>query len=147
MTPTRPYLIRAFYQWIVDNHCTPHIVVNARYDKVVVPEEHVNDGQIVLNVSPTAVNQLLLGDFAIEFRARFSGIVRKVYAPVNSILAIYAKENGRGMVFAEEENEQTLPPPSSPSEIQKDEEDSTEGGDGKGKGKKSGGKPFLKIVK
>lgn len=103
MTSTRPYLIRAFYDWIVDNNCTPHIVVNASGDHVEVPREYVDNGQIVLNVSISAVQGLLLGDEAIEFQARFGGRIFKVYAPVSSILAIYAKENGRGMVFAEEE--------------------------------------------
>lgn len=103
MTSTRPYLIRAFYDWIVDNNCTPHIVVNASYENVTVPLEFVENGQIVLNVSISAVQGLVLGDSAIEFRARFGGKICTVYAPIGSILAIYARENGRGMVFAEEE--------------------------------------------
>lgn len=111
MTSTRPYLIRAFYDWIVDNGCTPHVVVNAGVTGVEVPEEYVDAGQIVLNIAVTAVQGLRLGDHEIEFQARFGGKVRRVYAPINSILAIYAKENGRGMVFAEEEAESPLPPP------------------------------------
>lgn len=144
MTSTRPYLIRAFYEWIVDNSCTPHLVVNATMPDVVVPQEYIENGQIVLNISVTAVSGLLLGDYAIEFQARFGGKVRKVFAPVKSILAIYAKENGRGMVFAEEDGEQPLPPPPS-TPIEKGE---TKGKGSKGKeGKKSGGKPFLTVVK
>lgn len=103
MTSTRPYLIRAFYDWIVDNNCTPHVVVNASFAGVDVPREYVDNGQIVLNVSVSAVQALTLGDEAIEFQARFGGKICKIYAPIGSILAIYAKENGRGMVFAEEE--------------------------------------------
>lgn len=103
MTSTRPYLIRAFYDWIVDNGCTPHIVVNASVPNVKVPEEYVEGEQIVLNIAVNAVQGLRLGDHEIEFQARFGGKVRRVYAPINAILAIYAKENGRGMVFAEEE--------------------------------------------
>lgn len=116
MTSTRPYLIRAFYDWIVDNNCTPHLVVNAAVDHVQVPREYVDNGQIVLNVSISAVQGLILGDQAIEFQARFGGKIFKVYAPITSILAIYAKENGRGMVFAEEpietdDEEKSAPPP------------------------------------
>jgi stringent starvation protein B len=109
MTSTRPYLIRAFYDWIVDNSCTPHIVVNAVVENVEVPDEYVDGGQIVLNIAVNAVQGLRLGDHEIEFQARFGGRVRRVYAPINAILAIYAKENGRGMVFAEEEEGMSAP--------------------------------------
>ena len=144
MTSTRPYLIRAFYDWIVDNNCTPHIVVNAGTKGVEVPLEYVDGGQIVLNIAMSAVQGLRLGDVAVEFQARFGGHIRTIYAPINAILAIYAKENGRGMVFAEED--ETLPPTSTSEDL----EDSTKGDgkdDNKGKGKKSGGKPHLTIVK
>jgi len=145
MTSTRPYLIRAFYEWIVDNDCTPHIVVNASVANVEVPQEYVEGGQIVLNIAVTAVQSLQLGDEAIVFQARFGGKVRDVYAPVGSILAIYAKENGRGMVFAEEEGEGEPPlPPSPPSEINGD--GNTTNTSNKG-GKRSGGRPHLTIVK
>lgn len=143
MTSTRPYLIRAFYDWIIDNNCTPHIVVNVKSLGVEVPQEYAEGGQIVLNIAVTAVQALHLGDQAIEFQARFGGQVRKVYAPITSILAIYAKENGRGMVFAEEEGEDFPPPPASPPEVtaskklNKDEKNS----------KRSGGKPHLTLVK
>lgn len=140
MTSTRPYFIRAFYDWIVANHCTPHIVVNASFEGVEVPREYVDGGQIVLNVSMSAVQGLALGDEAIEFQARFGGRIFKIYAPVASILAIYAKENGRGMVFAEEQSDDTPPDKSSvPLSTPKT------GKEGKGKGK--GGKPHLTIVK
>jgi len=145
MTSTRPYLIRAFYDWIVDNDCTPHIVVNAELPKVDVPKEYVEGGQIVLNVSVAAVQGLRLGDQAVEFQARFSGQVRRVYAPVTSILAIYAKENGRGMVFAEEDLEPT-PPPKIPNEEDKTGEGGT-GGDGGKSGKRPGDRSHLKVVK
>jgi len=108
MTSTRPYLIRAFYDWIIDNDCTPYIVVNATQMGVDVPEGFVHEGQIVINIAVSAVNNLVLGDQAIEFQARFGGNVHQVSAPINSVLAIYAKENGRGMVFAEDEED---PPP------------------------------------
>lgn len=111
MTSTKPYLLRAFYDWIVDNQCTPHIVVNATAAHVEVPEEYIENGQIVLNVAMSAVHGLQLGDNAVEFQARFGGRVRQVYVPMLAIIAIYAKENGRGMVFSEEEEGKGDPPP------------------------------------
>lgn len=111
MTSTRPYLIRAFYDWIIDNHCTPHLVVNASFEGVDVPQEYVQNGQIVLNVAFSAAHGLKLGETAIEFQARFGGRVRQVYAPHGAVLAIYARENGRGMVFAEDDE----PPAGSPT--------------------------------
>ncbi len=146
MTSTRPYLLRAFYDWIVDNHCTPHIVVNAGTKGVEVPLEYVDGGQIVLNIAMSAVQGLRLGDLAVEFQARFGGHVRKIYAPVNAVLAIYAKENGRGMVFAEEE--EPLPPAPMPPDPDQDLEGGKGGSGGAaGKGKRSGGKPHLTVVK
>ncbi len=126
MTSTRPYLIRAFYDWIVDNQCTPHVVVNASEKNVEVPEEYVDGGQIVLNIAVAAVHGLHLGDDAVEFQARFGGRVRRIHAPISSILAIYAKENGRGMVFSEDESD---PPPES---IETDTENKTKSRKGKG---------------
>lgn len=99
MTSPRPYLIRAFYDWIADNHYTPYIVVDATYPNTVVPANYVEGGQIVLNISMSAVQGLALGDKAVEFRARFDEKVFKIYAPMGSIMAIYAKENGRGIVL------------------------------------------------
>jgi stringent starvation protein B len=112
MTSTRPYLIRAFYDWIVDNQCTPHVVVNAHCAGVEVPEEYIQNGQIVLNIAFSAAHGLKLGEEAIEFQARFGGRVRQVYAPHAAVLAIYARENGRGMVFTEDEE---LPLSSAPT--------------------------------
>ena len=105
MTSPRPYLIRAFYDWILDNNGTPHVVVNAEEEGVEVPTQYVEDGQIILNISPEAVEELLLNNDAIEFNARFAGTPMRVYAPTNSVVAIYAQENGRGMVFGEEDEE------------------------------------------
>jgi len=143
MTSTRPYLIRAFYDWIIDNDCTPHIVVNAGLSGVEVPEEYVEGGQIVLNISLTAVQGLRLGEEAIEFQARFGGQVRRVYAPIHSVLAIYAKENGRGMVFAEEDSDPP-PPPKDPDVDNQEEETGTNKGSGK---RAPGSRPHLTIVK
>ena len=114
MTPNRPYLLRAFYEWIVDNNCTPYLVVDATMPGVKVPLQHVKDGQIVLNISPGAVGNLLLGNDAVTFNARFSGNPFALYIPQRSVLAIYARENGAGTMFTPEE------------EWQEDELDDTE---------------------
>ncbi|MDB6096439.1 MAG: ClpXP protease specificity-enhancing factor [Francisellaceae bacterium] len=106
MTSTKPYLIRAFYEWILDNHCTPYLVVNVGFKGVIVPMSYVEGGQIVLNLAPHAVQALQMTNDAIQFQARFGGVAHFIYVPTFSVLAVYAKENGRGMVFAEEEEEE-----------------------------------------
>jgi stringent starvation protein B len=106
MTSNRPYLIRAYYEWIVDNNLTPHLVVDATQPGTVVPMEHVKDGQIVLNISPTACGNLQLGSVDIEFDARFSGVPRHILVPCSTVLAIYARENGAGTMFPKESHEQ-----------------------------------------
>lgn len=103
MTSNRPYLLRAFYQWIVDNDCTPYIVVEADLPQVNVPPQTVRDGQVVLNISPGAVQNLLLEDAQVTFSARFGGVPFEVYIPVYAISAIYARENGAGTMFPPEE--------------------------------------------
>ena len=114
MTPNKPYLIRAFYDWIVDNQLTPYILVNAAYPGVQVPKEHIRHDRIVLNVSPTATRGLLLENDRIVFTARFSGQTEQIFVAPNAVLEIYAKENGRGIAFAEEEGDE--PPPATPPE-------------------------------
>lgn len=111
MTPSRPYLIRALYDWIVDNGMTPYVLVNAEDDKVVVPRQFVEGGKIVLNINPSAVQNLDLGNDFVEMNARFSGSPMHVSVPVMSVLAIYARENGKGMVFNEEDDGGDEPPP------------------------------------
>lgn len=111
MTSTRPYLIRAFYEWIVDNLLTPYILVNAEMDNVEVPKQFVENGKIILNVSPKAVQRLRITNQVIEFDASFSGTVESIYVPIKAVEAIYARENGRGMVFNVEEEEEDEPPP------------------------------------
>jgi len=115
MTPNRPYLLRAFYDWIVDNDCTPHLVVNAEYPAVQVPMQFVQDGQIVLNISPSAVTHFDMDNQQLSFNARFSGQPMQVYVPMGAVLAIYARENGEGTVFTQEtfpeyEEEQQVEP-------------------------------------
>lgn len=135
MTSSRPYLMRAFYDWIVDNGCTPYVVVNANRDDVQVPRTYVKDGQIVLNVSPSAVMAFRLDNVAMEFNARFGGVPMQVHVPMSAVLGIYARENGQGMIF---EPEESTPPELPPS-------DGTQS-DSSAKIKKPG-KPGLKIVK
>ena len=137
MSSSRPYLIRAFYEWILDNNCTPYILVNAGWVGVDVPEEHIKDGQIVLNISPAAVQNLLISNEAIEFNGRFSGIARVVYAPVAAIMGIYARENGQGMIF---EPETQRPDPTDPGGDDGSPPDSPEP-ESKSK------KPSLRVVK
>lgn len=102
MTPSRPYLIRALYEWIVDNHCTPHLLVDARLPGVQVPPGFVHEGRIILNVAPLAVKGLTLGNDLISFSARFGSVSHSIQLPVHAVLAIYARENGQGMMFREE---------------------------------------------
>ncbi|MDY7571174.1 ClpXP protease specificity-enhancing factor [Pseudomonas fragi] len=103
MNSSRPYLVRALYEWIVDNDCTPHMLVNSDYPKVQVPAGFASDGQIVLNVSPTAVRQLHMDNEAVSFEGRFGGVPHTLYVPIAAILGVYARENGQGMVFDLEE--------------------------------------------
>jgi len=96
----RPYLIRAMHEWMGDNGHTPHIVVDAAVDGVTVPSEHVKDGKIILNVSHSAAHNLKLSNAGVSFRARFSGVPFDVWVPVESVMGIYAKETGQGMIFS-----------------------------------------------
>ena len=114
MTPNRPYLIRALYDWITDNGLTPHLLVNADRPGVEVPKQHVHEGRIVLNINASAVRGLQLGNDLIEFSARFGGVSRLLRIPTSSVMAIYARENGQGMAFTEEPEGGDEPPPSPP---------------------------------
>lgn len=110
MTPLNPYLIRSVYEWILDNNCTPHMLVDATADDVSVPTEHVKDGQIVLNVDPGAVQELIMDNDSVSFQCRFGGAPYQVFLPINSILGVYARENGRGMMLQIEEQGDDSPP-------------------------------------
>ena len=107
----RPYLIRAMHEWMSDNGHTPHLVVDAGMAGVVVPDEHVQDGRIVLNISYSAAHALQLDNDAVSFRARFGGNPFDVCVPVRSILGIYARETGQGMVFSDGSPESPDPEP------------------------------------
>ena len=110
MISNRPYLVRALYEWIVDNNLTPHMLVDTTHESVEVPRAFVENNKIILNVSPEATHSLVLGNDAITFNARFSGTSMDVHVPVSSVLAIYARENGQGMMFGDHEDE-TPPDP------------------------------------
>lgn len=99
LSPTRPYLARAIYEWICDNQLTPHLLVNATHPQTIVPEQFVQDGQIVLNIAPHAVHQFHMSNEAITFSARFSGVSRELYVPIEAVLGLYARENGQGLFF------------------------------------------------
>lgn len=128
MTSNRPYLIRALYEWLVDNDLTPYLLVDATRDAVQVPERYVEEGRIVLNVSPAAVRELNLGNELIAFEARFGGTAHSISLPPDAVLGVYARENGKGMLFPDE-------PPSEPPAPEPDAPPPRNG------------KPALKVVK
>ncbi|MFO1320470.1 MAG: ClpXP protease specificity-enhancing factor [Burkholderiales bacterium] len=100
MTPTTPYLLRAIYEWCVDNGFTPYIAVRVN-EHTRVPMEHVRNGEIVLNVSADATRNLTMGNDLIQFSARFSGVSRELSIPIEAVTGIFAKENGQGIAFPE----------------------------------------------
>ncbi|CAA0110110.1 Stringent starvation protein B [Halioglobus japonicus] len=128
MNSSRPYIMRALYEWIVDNDFTPYVLVDASIDGVVVPLQFVKDNQIVLNISPDAVVDLIISNQAVAFNGRFGGVATDVFVPVSAVVGIYARENGQGMVFDPEEA--TTPPDDTPPDPGKAEK-----------------RPTLKIVK
>ena len=119
MTSNRPYLVRAMYDWICDNGLTPYLLVDARQNGVRVPTHAVKDGQIVLNVAVRAVSDLELGNDRIRFNARFGGVSQHVDVPMPAVLAIYAQENGQGMMFPVEGEGEAPTPPEKPAEPEK----------------------------
>ena len=130
MTSNRPNLIRAIHEWICDNGLTTHLAVNASFPGVEVPQDFVQDGQIVLNIAPRAVTQFVADNDEIAFSARFGGMPMTIRVPVNAVVAIFARENGQGMAFDPVDPPE---PPTTPEPEKKEE----------GKGKVS----HLKVVK
>lgn len=127
MLSNKPYLIRAIYEWIIDSECTPYLLIDATQPRVDVPEQFVEDGQIVLNISPQAVTELLINNKNITFDARFSGVKHHIFIPIPAVLSIYAMENEQGMFFDADDQ----------PEIYEDDEDEENS---------SSGKPTLHIV-
>lgn len=133
MSSNRPYLVRAMYEWIVDNHCTPHLLVDAEVDGTVVPRQFVKDGQIVLNLSSSAVINLVMDNNAVQCNARFGGVPMAIHVPAGAVLGIYARENGQGMLFDGPEPSPEPPSPEGKGPVERQGRD--------------GGRPHLKVVK
>jgi stringent starvation protein B len=129
VTPNRPYLLRALYEWILNNAMTPQLLVDTTVAGTVVPVRYIENNRIILNIQPDAVRDLVLGNEQITFSARFGGKTFKLIVPVNSVFAIYARENGKGLIF-EAEDENTINMEDQPNE-------------------KTGKtlKPYLKVIK
>ena len=120
MRSNRPYLLRAFFDWIVDNDCTPYVVVDAHHPGVEVPQSYVTDGQIVLNVAPRAVSSFILDLEILAFSTRFGGMPIDIQVPVTAVVGIYSQENGQGMVFEHEPSDDLPPtPPSGAKAVKK----------------------------
>ncbi len=145
MKPRRPYLLRALHEWISDSGETPHVVVDASVDGVVVPRPYVKDGKIVLNVSLGATRGLQLGNDALSFDARFGGASFSVYVPVRAVLGVYSRESGQGMIFSEGDADPD--PGDSPSPPKPPAAGAAGGAAPGGKGGKSGKRPKLQVVK
>lgn len=109
MTPARPYFVRAVYEWIIDNDCTPFLVVDAEQPDVQVPMEYVENGQIILNLAPSAIVNLHISNDYVMFSARFKGVSREICVAMSAVMGIYAKENGQGMVFPDDGEYGDLP--------------------------------------
>ena len=137
MNSSRPYLVRALYEWIVDNDCTPHLLVNSEHAGVQVPAGFSSDGQIVLNVSPSAVRNMHMDNEAVSFEGRFGGVPHSLYVPTAAVLAIYARENGQGMVFDLE----------APHEAEQVEDGDDQDPPPDGEPPRPSGRPSLKVVK
>ena len=139
MTSQKPYLLSALYEWILDNHLTPYIVLDVHTKNVRAPMQYAKEGKIVLDISAKAVHNLTMDNHYVNFKARFGAATSEIYAPINAVLAIYAHENGAGIVFD----------PEDPG----DENNGDQGGEGKGPhlgpSSSTGGatKPKLTLVK
>jgi len=137
-TSNKSYLLNAIYDWIVDNDGTPHVLLFAENPQVLVPQHYVDNGKIILNISPTAAQELLIDPEGISFSARFGGKPFSIYSPIDMVLALYASENNEGLSFELEEFDDTPPdsppfsPPSRPKKTAK---------------KSTAKRPTLKVVK
>ena len=104
MNSNKPYLLRALNEWILDNGLTPHLIVDAKAEGVEVPDQAIKDGKLVLNIASRATARLQMGNDSISFQARFSGVSFDIFLPIEAIMAIYARENGQGMMFARDKD-------------------------------------------
>jgi len=144
LTSNKPYLVRAVYDWVVDNDATPHVIIFADNPDVLVPQQFVDDGRIILNVSPTAAQNLIIDHDGLSFSARFGGKPYNIFSPMNALMAIYASENGEGMSFDIEAENETPSPPKTPTAVDADNKGS---GNAKGNTTKKSKRPTLKVVK
>ncbi len=142
MTPSRPYLLRAFYEWLLDNDMTPHLLVDANARMVQVPQQFARDGQIVLNIAPQAVVAFTMDNEAISFNARFGGVPQQLYIPMAAVLAIHSRENGAGTFFPPE------PAYAAWQEVQPASAEKTDVSDGdRAQSPRPDGRPTLRIIK
>ena len=142
----KPYLIHAIYEWVLDNDATPHVVIFADNPETVVPQQFVENGKIILNISPSAAQELVIDEDGMSFSARFGGKPHKIYSPLNAIMAVYASENGDGMSFdIESENDSPPPTPSpkGPAAVDSSSDNKPTGAPSK----KPSKRPSLKVVK
>lgn len=142
MTSNRPYLIRALFEWIIDNGLTPHLLVDATHPGSIVPRKFVEEGRIVLNISPSAVHGLVLGNDSIDFSARFGGVASQVELPPGAVLGIYARENGHGMLFPPDDDVTGAEP-----EARATTDESSTGNKDKKDGENKPKRPSLRVVK
>ena len=149
MTSNKPYLLRAIYEWVLDNDATPHVLISTIDSRVDVPQQFVEEGKIILNISPSAANNMLIDNDGISFSARFGGKPFTIYSPLGSVLALYASETGEGMSFEEEAFDGNTPPdgpdgkPPSPKSVP----DSTRESLKRESNKPPKKRPTLKVVK
>jgi stringent starvation protein B len=146
MRSRRPYLLRAMYEWMVDDRQTPYVLVDARQDGVRVPEASVHEGRIVLNIGPGATHRLTLGNDELEFDARFGGVSHHVVVPVRAVLAIYARETGQGMMFGLEDDAAAVEAPAAAAE-RDDRAGTPKSDDPRKSDGPPKGRPSLKVVK
>lgn len=146
LTPSRGYLVQALFDWLLDNDLTPHIAVNAQVPETQVPVQFVKDGQITLNIAPSAVRDLFIDHRAISFSARFAGTPMQVYVPMAAVMAIFARENGEGMGFGMEPGAEALALQAQQSAVEVRDEPQTTDQPAEAKPKPKG-RPGLRVVK
>lgn len=144
MTSNKPYLLRALNEWILDNGQTPHIIVDITAEGVNVPDQAIQDGKLVLNIAPQATRGLEMSNESISFQARFAGAPHEIFLPIDAVMAIYARENGQGMMFAQGKED------ADKEQVGKEDAGKESGNDGAKKdkpGDKPGRGPHLKLIK
>ena len=150
LTSNKPYLLNAIYDWVVDNNATPHVVLFADNPEVLVPQQFVENGKIILNISPTAAQNLIIDKDGLSFNARFGGKPFSIYAPMNAVMALYASETGEGMSFdieAEVEEAASSPPKRPEAVDDSTKVDKADVPNKNTKSRKKSKRPSLKVVK